>query len=131
FLHSELFLETVNLATDLPRFVQEHLGINPAALCRREVHLVKESSKSRFLKLQPESYVVSLDLHAITLSLLRPRKLLSLGIYDGLGNVSAFRSALAPSTEDLHGRDRVLADARGRRTPLAQTKDGYGVLAKS
>jgi hypothetical protein len=31
FLHSKLFLETVNLATDLPRFVQEHLSINPAA----------------------------------------------------------------------------------------------------
>jgi hypothetical protein len=44
FLHSELFLETVNLATDLPRFVQEHLSINPAALCRRELHLAKESS---------------------------------------------------------------------------------------
>ncbi len=44
FLHSKLFLETVNLATDLPRFVQEHLSINPAALCRREVHLAKESS---------------------------------------------------------------------------------------
>jgi hypothetical protein len=44
FLHSKSFLETVNLATDLPRFVQEHLSINPAALCRREVHLAKESS---------------------------------------------------------------------------------------
>ena len=44
FLRSELFLETVNIATNLPRFVQEHLSINPAALCRREVHLAKESS---------------------------------------------------------------------------------------
>jgi hypothetical protein len=44
FLHSKLFLETVNLATDLSRFVQEHLSINPATLCRREVHLATESS---------------------------------------------------------------------------------------
>jgi hypothetical protein len=37
FLHSRLLLETINLATDLLRFVQEHLSINPAALCRREI----------------------------------------------------------------------------------------------
>jgi hypothetical protein len=40
----DLFLQTINLATDLPRFVQEHLSINPAALRRREIHLAKESS---------------------------------------------------------------------------------------
>ena len=38
----------------------------------------------------------ALTFMAITLSLLRPRKLLPQRIYDGLGNVSAFRSALAP-----------------------------------
>jgi hypothetical protein len=41
---SGLFLETSNLATDLPRFIQNHLSINPAALCRCEFHLAKEAS---------------------------------------------------------------------------------------
>jgi hypothetical protein len=96
---------------------------------------------------QPESYVVCrLDLHAITLSLLRPRKLLPQRIYDGLGNVSHFGQPSRPLrieprgfavTEDLHGRDRVLMGRQGMASinaghmppPLHQTHLRRAVIA--